>query len=90
MPVTYYREDMVLELKQALAAAEDNLKAEFAAHGKTLERLHRTEERLSRAVAALARAAARKKGSGRKGLTQRRRDAENTTGERPLPAGRNV
>lgn len=48
MPVTYYREDMVLELKQELATAEDDLKAEFAAHGKTLERLHRTEERLSR------------------------------------------
>ena len=48
MPATYDSDDMVLELKQELATAEDNLKAEFAAHGKTLERLHRTEERLSR------------------------------------------
>jgi hypothetical protein len=47
MPETYDREDMLLELKQELATAEDNLKAEFAAHGKTLERLHRTEERLA-------------------------------------------
>jgi len=41
-----------------------------------------------RAVAALARCAARKKGSGRKGLTQRRRDAENATLHLPTEAQR--
>jgi hypothetical protein len=48
MPATYDHEDQVLELKQELATAEDNLKAEFAAHGKTLERMHATEERMAR------------------------------------------
>jgi hypothetical protein len=47
MPATYDSEDKLLELKKELSVTEDALKAEFAAHGKTLAQLHLTEARLA-------------------------------------------
>jgi len=55
MPMTYDKKDTVLELKQELRTAEDNLIAEFAAHGKTLARMHRTEELYQELLHAVAR-----------------------------------
>ena len=55
MPGTYDKEDQMIELKQELDTADDNLKAEYAAHGATMKQLHAAEERMARIASVMRR-----------------------------------